>query len=102
MIGGSIGKIGNMYTLTVRLFSIETGEIVKTVSKIYEGKKEGLLTSIEEVAKEICGITVKKSKKGLWITTVMVVGIGIAAAVYFLAPAESDNTIGNPPDFPNM
>jgi hypothetical protein len=53
---GSIGKIGDLYTIAVRLIDVETGEILKTVSEDCRGSVEYLLTtSVHNVALKLAG-----------------------------------------------
>jgi hypothetical protein len=56
MITGSFGKIGNTYTIDARMFSVETGQTEKTVTKTYKGEVDDLLTQIEIVAWELVGL----------------------------------------------
>ena len=42
---GSIGKVGALYTVSVRLIDVETGEILKTVTEDSRGSVENVLTS---------------------------------------------------------
>jgi len=58
IITGSFGKIGNSYTIEARMFAVETGETVKTVSKTFHGEVYGLLTQIQIVAWELVGLKV--------------------------------------------
>ena len=57
MISGAFGKLGNTYTIDVKMFSVETGATVKTVSKSYKGEIDGLITEIEILAWEILSLT---------------------------------------------
>jgi len=57
MISGSFGKIGNSYTIEARMFTVESGETEKTVSKTYKGEVDGLLPQIQIVAWELVGLT---------------------------------------------
>ena len=57
MISGSFGKIGNSYTIEARMFSVESGETEKTVSKTYKGEVDGLLPQIQIVAWELMGLS---------------------------------------------
>ena len=57
MVTGSIGKLGTTFTLDVRIFSVQDGGIVNTVSKSYQGPIDGLLTQIEMTAWELIGLT---------------------------------------------
>ena len=57
MVTGSIGKIGQSYTIDVRLFSVETGAITKTVNSTYRGEIDGLIMEVEKMAWEIVALT---------------------------------------------
>ena len=56
MINGSIGRIGNSYTVDIKMFSVETGETERTDNATYEGEIDGLLVEIKILAWEIVGI----------------------------------------------
>jgi TolB-like protein len=43
MIGGSIGKVGNMYTVSARIIDVETGKVLKSANYDHIGAIEGLL-----------------------------------------------------------
>lgn len=43
MVGGSVSKFGTMYTIAVRLVSVETGEFLGTATYDHEGRMEDLL-----------------------------------------------------------
>ncbi|MBD3239473.1 MAG: hypothetical protein GF331_02735 [Chitinivibrionales bacterium] len=56
IVTGSVGKLGETYTVSARLVSVETGEIVHTVSKFHKGEIDQLLTDVLPlVAREIAG-----------------------------------------------
>jgi len=58
MVGGSIGKIGNIYSMQVRLVDVETGKVLKTVEEDYHGSIELLLTNVTpRVARKLAGLT---------------------------------------------
>lgn len=57
MINGSIGLIGNTYTIDVKMISVETGAAVSSRSVSYRGEVDGLLTEMEILAWEINGLT---------------------------------------------
>ncbi len=56
MISGSFGKLGNTYTVDAKMFSVETGQTTRSVSKTYKGEVDGLLPIIEVVAWELVGL----------------------------------------------
>ncbi len=53
MVTGSIGKIGELFNINVRLFDVETGQIKNTVSQKHEGSVEDLLDVINRVGIEL-------------------------------------------------
>lgn len=54
MIAGSIGRIENVYSITLRLINVETGAITRTAKRDYQGSLSDMLTEvIPEIAAEI-------------------------------------------------
>jgi TolB-like protein len=53
MVTGSVGKIGELYNINVRLFDVGTGQIENTVSQKHEGSVEDLLDVINQVGIEL-------------------------------------------------
>lgn len=59
MVAGEIGKIGEMYTLTLRLIDVESGKITKTASEDCKCAVEEVLTkSVKNAAAKLAGLTV--------------------------------------------
>ena len=56
MIGGAIGKVGNTFTIDMRMFSVQTGENIRTKNVSYAGAVDGLITEIEILAFQISGL----------------------------------------------
>ena len=63
MISGSIGKMGKSYTIDCKMFSVETGETVRTKSATHKGDVSGLLTEMEILAWEIVGLNAPQRLK---------------------------------------
>ena len=120
MISGSFGKLGNTYTIDAKMFSVESGATIKTVSKSYKGEIDGLITEIEILAWEILGLTapeqliakqkmpqgtvaaVAPAKKGgtkwwLWGGLLLVAGGGAAVA---MAGDDAPAVLPEPPTLP--
>ncbi|RQW04533.1 hypothetical protein EH223_07090 [candidate division KSB1 bacterium] len=58
MIGGSISKLGNIYSVAARIVSVETGEILKIATYDHEGRLEDLLKyGMADVAKKLTGLS---------------------------------------------
>ena len=57
MIGGSIGKVGNIYTVSARVIDVETGEVLKSANyDLVGGIEELLMNGMNQVAYELSGI----------------------------------------------
>jgi len=56
MVSGSINRIGKTYTLEAKMFSVETGENIKSVSKTHRGEIDDLIPVMEDVAWELVGL----------------------------------------------
>ncbi len=65
MIAGSVGKVGQTYSVNLRMISVATGEILRSLSKFYKGEIDGVLTDVlPAVANDLAasdGTTVKPS-----------------------------------------
>jgi len=121
MVSGSFGKLGNSYTIDAKMFSVETGATIRTVSKTYKGAVDNLLTVIEVVAWEIVGLqppqdkldilaaadpalaaSVQKSGGGktlrrlMWTTLLL----GGGAAAYLASTVEDPVPLPEPPTLP--
>ncbi len=107
LLAGSIGKVGTAFSINVRIISVQSGEIIKSVSHTYTGPIENLLTSeITVVAKKIAGIQmvieprseavpVKKKRNTLRrkviIGSVAVLAASGGAAAFFLLKKDNDD-----------
>ena len=57
MIGGSIGKVGNIYTVSARVIDVGTGEVLKSANyDLIGGIEELLMNGMNQVASELSGI----------------------------------------------
>ena len=56
IINGSIGKVGETYTIDAQMIAVATGATVKTVNKTYAGKIDGLIIEIEMMAWDLVGL----------------------------------------------
>ncbi|MFQ6615864.1 MAG: CsgG/HfaB family protein [Fidelibacterota bacterium] len=59
MVAGSIGKIGALYTIDVRMFDVTTGGIEKVSKREHRGDVEGLIDLLEIVSKDLAGVEVE-------------------------------------------
>jgi len=54
MVAGSIGKIEEIYSLSIRMIDVKTGAIIRTATRDYEGKLSEVLTDvIPEISVEL-------------------------------------------------
>lgn len=53
IVGGSVGKVGNTFSLTLRLVNVETGETQITVARELKAEPDQLLQLIEEAGREL-------------------------------------------------
>lgn len=69
IVAGSIGKIGKTYAINISMINVESSRIEKSFNRNYEGKVEGLLEILRDIAQEIAGrklykLTLYSSPKG--------------------------------------
>ena len=64
VVTGSIGKLGELYTIDARSISVESGKIINQASQDWEGKISGVLTDvIPVIAQKLCGQSVSPIMK---------------------------------------
>lgn len=114
VLAGSIGKVGRAYSISARVISVQSGEIIKSVSHHFTGPIEDLLTSeMDIVVQKMVGEQTvfkdkgtlkrkrdkKKLKRNLFITGgLIVVGGGVAAVLIATGenePSEETNNMGS-------
>ena len=117
MITGSIGKLGELYTVDARMFDVQTGEIERVSKREHRGGIEGLIDLLEVVTKDLAGIEEevivaeqppkeeKPKKKGggrwlLWGGLLATVGAGAAYAMSQEEAAVAGDQLPVPPDPP--
>ena len=59
MIAGSVGKLGTLFNVTIRMFDVQTGQIESTVSKRHTGSIEQLLDVLKQAGYELTGDQIK-------------------------------------------
>ena len=118
MVNGAIGKLGDAYTIDIKMFSVATGAAENMQSVTYEGKVEGMIVEIEILAWTILGLDapkdlIKKRRKyaggdvadsgggGISISLPLLGGLGLAAAAAFvLSQPEAASALPEPPSLP--
>ena len=61
MISGAIGKLGETYTIDVKMFSVATGAAENMKSVTYQGKVDGLITEVEILGWTLLGLDAPKN-----------------------------------------
>jgi len=71
MVGGSVSKFGTMYSVAVRLVSVETGEFLGTATYDHEGRMEDLLKyGMKAVSGKLGGLKVSEQNESVGTTVV--------------------------------
>ncbi|MBN2423859.1 MAG: PEGA domain-containing protein [Calditrichaceae bacterium] len=60
MVAGTIGRIGNLYTVDISLIDVQTSKIMKSLTRDYSGEVEGLVGIMKSIAEELAGIQTHK------------------------------------------
>lgn len=55
MVGGTVGRLGYTFTVDVRLFNVETAEIITAETRTHQGAVDGLLTVMSDIAATLAG-----------------------------------------------
>lgn len=101
---GDIGKIGETYSVTVRLLDVSTGRIENSVNERHKGSTEELADVFDVMAQKLSGTYVESSNLWWYVGGAMVVGAGVAAAVLLSGkdnPAQAQpELVGTPPANP--
>ncbi len=63
MINGSVGKIGNTYTIDAKMFSVATGAAESMKNLSYQGEVDGLITEMECLAWDILDLPIPQKLK---------------------------------------
>lgn len=53
MVAGSIGKLGSIYTMDLRVVDVGTGKIIQSIIRDYRGEIEGLLAEMSQIADDL-------------------------------------------------
>ncbi len=64
MVTGAVGRVGNTYTIDVRMIDVATRQVFLTADRDYSGPIDGLLNYIDGIAGELAVKTSDKLKTG--------------------------------------
>jgi hypothetical protein len=123
MVNGAVGKLGDTYTIDIKMFAVATGAAENMQSVTYQGKVDGLIVEIELLSWTILGLNppkalIKKQRRYAasgqmsavddgpnWLLWGLVGLAGIGGAAVALSGGDggsSSNDIGEPPTFPTV
>jgi len=116
MVNGAIGKLGEAYTIDIKMFSVATGAAENMQSVTYEGKVEGMIVEIEIMSWTILGLDppkdlIKKRRRyaagdvadggGFNISLPLLGGLALlAGGAYYLLQPEAPSPLPEPPALP--
>jgi len=96
---GSIGMIGNRYTIDVKMVNCETSRIENSYVEDYKGNIEGLVKVMKTIAYKMAGI---KEKKNTWLyISGGVVTVGTAVIVAMIKAQAGPSGLPMPPNPPD-
>ena len=115
LVAGSVGKIGNLYTISIRVVDVKTGRIAMSLNVDYKGSIDEVLTkATPQIAQQLIEKTQSKDKKTasstgkkettvkpgdnnwMYWTAAGVVVVGGGAAAYLLLNKKPVETAANP------
>ena len=103
MITGDLGKVGNTYTVTVRILDVSTGEVERTASAEYKGETEGLIQTFDELAQKLTGIYKSNNRLYYILGGVALAGGSALGAILLSGGGGSKpTTVGKPPGSPQV
>ena len=131
MINGAVGKLGDTYTIDIKMFSVATGAAENMKSVTYQGKVDGLIVEIELLSWTILGLDppkdlIKKQRRYAesgqmtaaggggpnWLMWGLIGLAGIGGAAVAMGGGDngggdngggsSGSDIGEPPTFPTV
>ena len=95
MVGGSVGKIGDLYSVSVFMVDVETAQMSQPVKTDYSGKVEGLMEVMKCLARQLAGLPCVPPKpfyKKWWFWGLAVGGIG--GGTYYWWSQQQTDTVG--------
>jgi TolB-like protein len=108
MFVGTVGKVGNTFTVTIQVVDVQSSHIEATVNKPYRGEIDGLLTEVipsiaVELSGKLTGKDIASSSSGgaSWLWYVGGVALlGGGAAAFLMKPKSNNETTPISSDLP--
>jgi TolB-like protein len=95
MLLGNVGKVGQTFTMNLRLVDVQTGKIIRDITEFHSGTTDDLLVKVVPiVAGKIMGTYVKrKSHAWIWLTTGCLVALAVPVTYFVIKSNNSTNTM---------
>ena len=99
IVGGSVGLVGKMFSVNLKVIDVQSGKIERQISKDVKCSKEDLLTiHIKSLALEMAGIEVAEGKPKpiykRWYFWASAGAVGAGVAAYLLTSGSSETAAG--------
>ncbi len=91
MFAGDIGKMGQIYTIDIRMLDVSTSRILLTKTEDFKGELEGLLSVMKLIANDFAGIKADGRSKG----TVIVSSEEAFGTARFIMPVDGVTPVVN-------
>ena len=102
IVVGDIGKIGQIYSINLRLVDVSSAKIDQSIDEKFEGDAEDLINLFKEMAQKITGTYKEPTSVWWYIGGAAAIGVGVTAAILLSKPDKEEPiyTIGTPPGNP--
>lgn len=104
MVIGDFGKVGETFSITIRLVNVSTGKLEMVLDERFKGDPEIFLEIIKKMAQQLSGTYDEATSVWWYVGGAAVVG-GIAAIVLLSgddSPGTAERIVGSPPGDPDI
>jgi TolB-like protein len=102
MVIGDIGKVGETFSITIRLVDVSTAKMEMVLEESFKGDPEAFLDIIKVMAQKLAGTYEEGTSVWWYVGGAAVVG-GVTAILLLSgedSPATTERTVGSPPGDP--
>jgi len=104
MVIGDFGKVGETFSITIRLVNVSTGKMEMVLNERFKGDPETFLEIVKKMAQQLSGTYEEVTSLWWYVGGAAIVG-GIAAIVLLKgddSPGSTERTVGTPPGNPDI